>query len=388
MINITKTLQKAIRFQRHRAYASWCRLGLQDSPLVQDAFAEQQQLSHLRRAIDHPHEPNALELLHNAYKNCDTNHTTSIERQAVLALTAEVQVMRGETPVKTLEKLTEMQEQDNDCDHFNKSLTQLALAKVNWMEGNFLPAAALCRELLEDDAPAVSAAARNGHALCKLMIASTLEDLNNALDPVRRNDWSSLPLAQLNFGAAEVIYGDVWHANSPENDRPLEPALRQWKQGLRWFEENPRDEDVALILQSQLNTNMAWGLLQLGDIKQASTYAEESLKLLQRHQPSIPLTLPITLLARCRDKSESFQEAEELFQSAIASTPRTLSEKLQMLYALRTYAALCQNRDKCDGDPKQLAAQAKQIALPEPWKHKSSYVYTSLWFWTPYEMNM
>jgi tetratricopeptide (TPR) repeat protein len=388
MIFLKKTLRRTIKIDRHCTYASWCSLGLQNSPLVQHKLGSWKRLPDLTRALEYPDEPNALESLRQAYETCYDSPRSILKSQALLALTAEVQVMRGESPVKTLEQLTEMQQQEGNCDHFNKSLTKLALAKVNWMEGDFFPAAALCRELLEDDAPAVSAAARNGHSLCMLMIASTLEDLNNTLDPVRRNDWSSLPLAQLNFGAAEVIYGDVWHANSPDNDRPLEPALRQWKQGLSWFEGNFRDKGEALILQSQLNTNIAWGLLQLGDIEQASTYAEESLNLLQQHQPSIPLTLPLTILARCRDKSGSFQQADELFRSAISSTPRTLSEKLQTRYALRTYAARCKDRDKFDGDPKQVAAQAEQIALPEPWEHKSSYVYTSLWFWTPYEMNM
>lgn len=383
MVFVIRALIKA----RRRAYASWCSLGLQKSPVVQDALASIQQLPDVTQALEHPLETQALESLHRAYDIFDHIRPHSSEAQALLALTAEVQVLRGDSPLKTLEQILEMLQHQENCNH-HKSLICLSIAKANWMQGDFFPATSLCRELLEDDSPAVSAAARNGHALCQLMIASTLENLNNVLDPVRRNDLSQLPLAQLNFGAAEVIYGDVWHANSSDTERPLEPALRQWKQGLSWFETNTRNESLDLLLQSQLNVNMAWGLLQQGDIEQASKYAQEGLKLLEHHQPSIPLTLPLTLLARCYHKSGSFVTAEGLLQTASSKTPRTLSEKLQMRYTLRTYAALCEDWGKRAGDARRLAAQADQIKLPEPWRHKRSYVYTSLWFWMPYEINV
>ena len=386
MVFVLRALAKTNR----RTYASWCSLGLQKSPLVRDVFASLRQLPDVTQALEHPLETQALESLHRAYDIFDHIRPGNSEAQALLALTAEAQVVRGESPLKTLENLVGLLQHHQANDNHYKSMVCLSIAKVNWMQGDFFPAAALCRELLEDDSPAVSAAARNGHAICQLMIASTLEDLNSVLDPVRRNDTSLFPLAQLNFGAAEVIYGDVWHAKSPDSERPLDPALRQWKEGLSWFEKNTLDNEdyVGLLLRSQLNVNVAWALLQIGEVEQASEHASESLKILEDHQPYIPLTLPLTMLARCYHLSGAAVTAEGLLKTAVSTTPRTLLEKLQMRYALRTYADLCQDWEKRAGDAERLASEADNINLPEPWKKKRSYVYTSLWFWMPYEIHV
>ncbi|GAX21591.1 hypothetical protein FisN_29Hh024 [Fistulifera solaris] len=366
-----------------RSYGSWCHLGLQNSSLVQNSLASLQQLPDVTQVLHNPLQANALESLHRAYDIFE--HIGSQEVAAILALTAEVQVRRGESPISTLQQLLQRQ---------SSPFIQLAFAKSYWMQGEFAQASDLCQHLLDDETVTkdVTLAARNGYALSQLLQAASLDDLFVVRDPFRRNALHHPQWAALNFGVAQVVYADLLSHHRPTTDIPIDPALREWKQGLTWWKKHATKQQhpMALILQSQLHANMAWGLLQLQDIEQASKYAHDSLKLLeqqQKQESNVALTVPLTLLAQCYHRSGSAVTAEGLLQTAISvAPPRTLIEKLQLRYALRAYAALCHDWDKRGGDAERLTAQADAIELPGAWKHKDSFVYTSLWFWMPSDL--
>jgi tetratricopeptide (TPR) repeat protein len=343
-----------------------------------------QQLPDVPRALDNPFDSNALESLHRAYDIFE--HISGNEVAAILALTAEVQVRRGESPISTLQQLKELQQSTS---------VQLAIAKSYWMQGEFTQAANVCQQVLENNTNdnSVMVAARNGYALSQLLQASSLDDLFVVRDPFRRNamhhtQWG---VTAMNMGVAHVVYADLLSQHRPATDIPIDPALREWKQGLTWWKKHAsKKHNMALLIQSQLQANMAWGLLQLQDIEQASKYARDSLKLLeqqQKQESNLALTIPLTLLAQCYHKSGGAVTAEGLLQTAISvPPPRTLSEKLQLRYALRAYAALCRDWDKRGGDAERLTAQADEIELPQAWRHKDSFVYTSVWFWMPSDL--
>ena len=380
-----------------RAYASWSSLGLRNSPVVQNALVSLQQLPDVTHALEHPFGTQAMESLHRAYEIFDHISSNGAEVQALLALTAELQVLRGESSVQTLEQLMTILQQSTKTNESSRtvSMLHLACAKSHWMQGNFVGASQLCQQVLNDNSSdtSVTVAARNGYALSQLLQAETMDDLFVVRDPFRRNalHHTKRGAAAMNFGAAQVVYGDVLSMHRPDADIPLDPALREWKQGLAWWKKNSNSNNnsnpMALLLQSQLNANMAWGLLQLQEIEQASKYAHDSLKLLeqqqQKVQPSLALTLPLTLLAQCYHKSGAAVTAEGLLQTSTTSVPRTLIEKLHMRYALKAYDALCRDWDKRAGDAERLTAQADQMDLPGAWKRKDAFVYTSLWFWMP-----
>ncbi|GAX14819.1 hypothetical protein FisN_29Lh024 [Fistulifera solaris] len=383
-----------------RTYATWCHLGLQNSSLVQNSFASLQQLPDVTQALENPLESNALESLHRAYDIFEHIGGKEVVA-AILALTAEVQIRRGESPISTLQQLLQQEP---------STLVQLALAKSYWMQGDFAHAANLCQQVLDHDdddddnnnnnndynndntTKDVMLAARNGYAVSQLLQASTLDDLFVVRDPFRRNamhhtQWG---VTAMNMGVAHVVYADLLSQHRPDTDIPIDSALREWKQGLTWWKKHSaKKHNMALLVQSQLQANMAWGLLQLQEIEQASKYAHDSLKLLEQQQKheyvsNIALTIPLTLVAQCYHKSGGAVTAEGLLQTAISvPPPRTLVEKLQLRYALRAYAALCQDWDKRGGDAERLTAQADEIELPEAWRSKDSFVYTSLWFWLP-----
>jgi hypothetical protein len=163
---------------------------------------------------------------------------------------------------------------------------------------------------------------------------------------------------------------------------------------------------VRNLLEAHLNTNMAWGLLQMtheyDHVKRASEYAAAALAIYDKKfsgedehaKEGLPRTLAI--LASCYHQMDNAVTAEGLFRTAISlptstntssnhnqnqSYPPALIERRDVL--LR-YSKLCRDWEKreTDADRYSVLADEFESALPEKWRNKSS-ILSSVWFWTP-----
>ena len=210
---------------------------------------------------------------------------------------------------------------------------------------------------------------------------------------LERTDASSTALAaaHLNMGIAEAVYAETVSKHN-NIDVPLDGAMRSWKQGLTTLKKGSHVSPIRTILQARLQTNMAWGMLQMtrerDHIQRASEFANEALplydKLKRETMNKEGLGRTLSLLATCYHKSDSAVTAQGLFQSAVDQLANSPLQKLERRDAFIRYADLCRDWEKRDRDADKFQQQADDLdaSLPDGWKGKSA-IHGSLWFWTP-----
>jgi hypothetical protein len=394
------------------------------------------------------------------------------EHQAVLALLAEHQLQRrGDCPAAAV--LETLQQLRDYCDNARSEMdVLLAISKTHWLHGEFDQALAICDSLLlheeetettpggpvrllEESLPLHYAAARNGQALSRILLAATLDDAFSLRDPSRmtikflerqqqqqqqhhgthhHQMATSLALvaAQLNLGAAEVVYADIIRrAHDHEVDAvPLDGAFRAWRRGLELLQKNhkhqitnaPSNHAASFLLKARLQTSMALTLLSKSstaaavigknaageassqssvsrrnaamgeaDLSRASELASSALKIYDHPDNPIKEGLGRTLglVATCYHRAGQAVTAEGLFQSAISSSfdkhhDANPLAKLETIGTLQAYADLLRDWDRREGDAQKYEAQAAELhaSLPNGWQGKSG-IYSALWFWTP-----
>jgi hypothetical protein len=211
------------------------------------------------------------------------------------------------------------------------------------------------------------------------MVVKFLEDHPSAVQ--------ASTVAQLNMGVAEAVYAEVVGA-ARDVEVPLDGAMRAWKQGLTLQKrpiKKPGNPAVQAALEARLNSNLAWGLLQMGTrerdhVKRASVFAGEALG----HAETEGLTRTLTLVATCYHQSNQAVTAEGLYQSALGAAAVSPLEKLELRDAASSYSKLLSDWDRRERDTEMNKQRATDIdeSLPGPWQGKSG-IHGSLWFWTP-----
>ena len=316
------------------------------------------------------------------------------EHQAVLALLAEHQLQRRGDCAAALATLQQLRDH---CDNARSKVdVLLAISKTHWLYGEFAQALAICDSLLlhkletettpwpvrrlEESLPLHYAAARNGQALSRILLAATLDDAFTLRDPSRmtvkflerqqqqhhhHQVATSLALmaAQLNMGAVEVVYADIIRrAHDHEADAvPLDGAFRAWRRGLELLQKNHKhliknassSNHAASLLEARLQSSMALTLLSKSstaaavignnaageassqsslfrrnaamdeaDLSRASELASAALKVYDHPDNPIKEGLGRTLglVATCYHRAGQAVTAEGLFQSAISSS--------------------------------------------------------------------
>jgi hypothetical protein len=318
------------------------------------------------------------------------------EHKAALALIVECQ--DPASAIKTLENLKQYHHNVQE-----EYALDISLAKLLWLNGNFVEAETICTNLLQNDditgpLPMYAAAARTGQAVSRLCLADSLDDVFAIRDPFRMVVRSlepvpsnALALALLNFGTAEAIYAQIV-ARENDVEVPLDGAMRAWKQGLTTLKRIKEPSPLSFAIQAQLHTQMAWGILHMEDekdnIKRASEFAGDALKIYDRHggrhEEGKRRTLGI--IGSCLHRTSSAVTAEGIYKSAIDSKGVHLDvlETVQLRECIFLYAKLCQEWENRERDADQLSERADEIdsILPAPWRRKS-VIYSTLWFWTP-----
>lgn len=289
-------------------------------------------------------------------------------------------------------------------------IVRLALAKTYWLNGEFGKAKEICDILvdLESVSKYVNIAARTGQAVSRLCAVQSVDDVFSVRDPFRMtikslegipNSTTAIAAAYMNAGIAEVIWAEnVQSRNSMTV--PIDPAMRCWKTGLDILKnakpisnKSTPSDTVRALLQARLNSNMAWGLLQMthlpNHVEEASGYANKALALYDKN-PAIDthnkegLAMALSLLATCYHKREDAVTAEGLYKSALDQPILYPWQRLERCDALRRYATLCREWEKREGEERKLLQNVDSVnaSLPGLWKGKSS-MHSSLWFWTP-----
>ena len=318
-------------------------------------------------------------------------------------------------------------------------MLQLARAKLSWLQGDFESTLQLCDNLLQSNNhhhhhALITASARTGQAVARLLQATTLDDIFSVRDPFRMtvkllertttmslssSSSSSIALAaaHLNLGIAEAVYAHILAQERPGTDVPLDAALRNWNHALTLLKQQQRRRGsksqqqgngtllTIRLLQARLQANMAWGLLQMprerDHVKRASEFAAESLQTLDaivdvasddqnksNHGSNRKTALGRTLglVAQCYHKSGGAVTAEGLFQSALDDTRSAKSplDKLIRRDVLTGYGELCNDWENREADGERWMKQAAQVdaSLPASWLGKPG-ICSSLWFWLP-----
>lgn len=321
------------------------------------------------------------------------------ETKATAALLAESLVRKGKYAeaterVKSLLSMSSSSREELEV--------QLATAKLLWLQGEFVSAKAICDEMLDQPLPdyQYEYAARTGHAINRLLLVESLDDVYSVRDPFRMVVKSlegmpshALAMAQLNFGAAEAVYAEVVGSERGMDNVPLDGALRSWNQGLTTLKRaSSNDKTLLAALEARLQANMAWGLLQMkrekDNVKRASEFAGKALDIYDKKAGDLKegFGRTLALVATCYHKSSSAVTAEGLFQSAVDSklSRVTPSEKLELRDSYLAYSDLCRDWDRRAADADRLQNKASEIdaTLPIGWQGKSG-IHGSLWFWTP-----
>lgn len=385
--------------------------------------------------------------------------------QAVLALQADRQTRTGRfrAASRTLQllqdQILQQQAQRQDTAIMVPLLdVTLARSKVLLLLGDTVATDELCQEILQDlerlddsgkHFAAYYASARTGQACARLCRAATLDDAFSVRDPFRMTvkylENNHMPArmvaaAYLNMGIAEAVYAGIVSRESklPDRSVPLDGAMRSWKQGLIALKKVPKSEKktiTTLALKARLQSNMAWGLLNMsnspspGDVQEASEFCSRALKVYDSDEwPTTVLkeglSKTLTLTATCYHKTGKAVTAEGLLQSACTNAEHflTLHQQdrlppsssttadfdlpevssslagsddvsmspfllLEWQAAFSEYADLCRDWERRDTDAMRLSQQADRIrmALPPHWPDDNgkASVLSSLWFWTP-----
>jgi len=409
----------------------WESFGLTNSALVQQPALQQAllQLPEVEQTLRYHPGAIAMELLQRAIQIFAAMRPGKEEHRALLVLMAEIQQHTGKyaSAMKTLKELQSMVNAHSTAADSGTApqLVMLARAKSHCWQGNFAATKEICDGLLESDPSRdalVVASARTGHAMSRLLTAKSLDDIFTVRDPFRMVLKSlenvapgSLPLvaAHLNYGIAEVVYAQILEQERGITQVPLDGAMRSWKQGLSILQRKhqPRRSskntssssstssyglNVVQALEARLQANMAWGLLQMkgvvpDNVKQASEYARQSLKIYDAHNVAFPmsgLNRTLSLVAQCYHQTGAAVTAEGLYQSAI-SMPHTTTagsplDVLNRRDVYLAYAQLCADWEKRERDAEKYQAQASEVdaSLPAGWKGKSG-IHSTLWFWLP-----
>jgi hypothetical protein len=350
------------------------------------------------------------------------------EHIAVLALLAEAQRSLNDLQpcLQTLARIQEYFAEDIDQNSRNKEaffysdLVDIAKAKIHWMRGEFDQTLHICDMILDRGnfselvSNEVMLAAQTGHALARLVTMDTLDDAFTVKDPFRMvvkalegYPCAALAAAYLNMGVVEIGWKDICEKFN-DVDAPWDAAMRNWKTGLTTLKRSDREvrNSVRNLLEAHLNTNLAWGLLQMtheyDHVKRASEYAAAALAVYDKKfsgedehaKEGLPRTLAI--LASCYHQMDNAVTAEGLFRSAIAlptNTNTTSNHNQNQSYppllierrdVLLRYSKLLRDWEKreTDADRYSVLADEFESALPEKWRNKSS-ILSSVWFWTP-----
>lgn len=240
-----------------------------------------------------------------------------IEHKAALALLAECYVYRNDpvSCINTIHKLQEyMNKQQSDPTSaatktipiptlkLQRLAVSIAQAKAYWLAGSFQSTLDVCEHLYPSTTNEFMTAttnneqeicARTGHGLARLLQSTTLDDVYTVKDPFRMTIKAlehraksnkviniALAAAYMNMGIAEVIYAETVakaHSLQLHHDVPLDNAMKQWKMGLTILKQHSKSilkntstsknsqqlKTIIQLLEAKMNTNMAWGLLQM-----------------------------------------------------------------------------------------------------------------------------
>jgi hypothetical protein len=362
-----------------------------------------QQLPEVESAIRSFHQPNTISSsviysLERAVQIFGSMKKGGDEHTACLFLLAEIQC-RANNSVACCNTLQELIGYCSDDELGRADPIKLAMAKVHWLNGEHATAKEICDSLVGNTQ--IEPAARTGQAVSRLLLVSTLDDVFSVRDPFRMvvkqlertTDLSSTALAaaHLNMGVAEAVYAETVSKHN-NVDVPLDGAMRSWRQGLTTLKKSSRVSTVRANLQARLQTNMAWGMLQMTRerdyIQRASEFASGALavydKLRDDYSNKEGLGRTLSLLATCYQKSGAAVTAQGLFQSAMDQPASSPLQKLERRDALIRYADLCREWEKRERDAEKLVQQADDLdaSLPDGWRGKSA-IHGSLWFWTP-----
>lgn len=327
------------------------------------------------------------------------------EHCATLALLAEYWQMNA----KYSESIAALEELKEYCSVEGRGKGEmadvsLALSKAFWLNGEFDQGKQECDNLLEGTvsfySPYQELSALTGHAINRLMLVDTLDDVFSVRDPFRMvvkqlegTPSLGLALSLLNFGVAEVVYAHVVERER-KVDVPLDGALRAWRQGLTTLKRaSSKNKTLHMAIEARLRSNMAWALLQMkgaGDrVDQASEFAGDALKIYDSEGMSFRegFGRTLALVATCYHKTSSAVTAEGLFQSSLGENEDLLLinplAKLDIRDSIRGYADLCRDWDRREADAERLdqKAAAVESSMPDAWQGKLG-IFSSLWFFT------
>lgn len=366
-----------------------------------------------------PH--NTLESLHRASDIFASFNAGGPEHVAVLALQAEVQQTQladYQGAKATVARMQTYVNDDDDDDETKSQALALALTKTLWMQGDFeacvQQTGVLQQKLVTGTKdPLWMAAVDCSHVLGTLFHQGPAAAHKAAALTV---DMVGLPAqAQavqcLNVGVVEALWG-LGHDCQGDNTcaTQLEIAKQTWEQGLTALHESADDTEhynvsLRYALEGRLQSNLAFAVLEMAgrqeaQISKASEHAGESLRAFehihsQENNPNLPdegWTRALSLVAQCYHRAGHAVTAEGLLQTALDET-RALNSSLDSMsppsllerqVAYRTYAALCKDWEKRQGDADRFMAQSRALTekLPGEWK-QATELYSSLWFWTP-----
>ncbi|KAL3935315.1 MAG: hypothetical protein SGBAC_009143 [Bacillariaceae sp.] len=391
-------------------------LGLEQS-FVQPVVASIRQLPEIEALYQDKNfaSPSGVENLNRAADVFASFAKGGREHLAVCALLAESKQRMAEYQ-DVLEILNEMEEfaqKDGSILNSFEDLT-LAKAKTCWTKADFDGAAEMCETIIatyndfDETFPTSNlhmASAMSGKALSQLASMKTMDDAYSVRDYFRiavkfleRHPPSSNSLSQAavygNCGAAEAAYA-LFLEETNDVLVPMDAALRCWFQGMQHLKGSVSAdlEMSSNTLQANLQTNLAWGVLNYemdrsDRLEKASDYAKQALSAHDGEGGASVwgMRRVLSTVADCYHQAGSAVTAEGLFQTAIdkKNVIQHPSVLLELQDSYSSYAKLCENWDKREGDAKRLKDQATEIEnrLPDGWKGKSG-IYSSLWFWTP-----
>jgi hypothetical protein len=151
-------------------------------------------------------------------------------------------------------------------------------------------------------------------------------------------------------------------------------------------------ELIWIVLESQLYTNLAWGMMRMEQdpnyMQRAEKYALKGLKAYDsqdRFKEGLNRTL--TVLAIIQHKNGSAVTAEGLLRTATSGkdvSTMNVIEKVQLKASLLAYANLLRDWENREGDAEQYEKRASEVnaLLPKIWQQQQD-IFTGLWYWTP-----
>ena len=397
-------------------------LGLEYS-FVRPVSAAIRQLPEVEAAIDKFPSASTIDNLKRSSDVFASFNKGGREHLAVQALIAECQQRLGnyDDAISALEELQQtLHSSESAHAHDFKEDIILALAKVNWMKGNFSESEELCETIIstyDDLTESFSstnlhlASAMTGKALAQLEAMSSMDDAYSVRDFFRvavkfleRHPPSANTLPQAvslsNAGVAEAVY-NIYLEEVNDVSMPMTPALRFLFQGLQKTSVNknsfPQILAASHSIEASIQANLAWGVLNYEEdrsdrLTKASEYAKTALSFYDAESiiGKEGLCWVLSIVGSCYHKAGSAVTAEGLFQSAINKNglPNDTLTMLQLRDACNQYAKLCKQWENREKDAENLIKDAEEIeaSLPDNWQGKSSGIHGSAWFWTPGEL--